>query len=272
MGLSKRRKGAAGAVEPAAVPQAFLQRLLWTRNNRYCLADWENICGLEFGRIRSMLVKCIGELTKSYPAPGSWLRLEVGRRDDCFIAFPTGDFDADADDMRLTEQDVQMWRLDWAQVEAEFGEGLEMVKLSSENAQPSPKISAAPTTLSREEGELIADKAAKKVLAGVEPALSFSRLKTKQTANQNLVVAFTRERRKHATDSETFEVLAQLDISTARATGKAPWLRLSVAKGHQKQAVKGELLDPVVITDHADALERRYYRALEYAKRTPSEK
>lgn len=78
---------------------------------RLCLADWQRVLGGDFERVRARLVKCVGEIAKSYPAPGTGLRLAVRECKSGYIAHPVGDFDHDAEDLRLTEQDVQVWRL-----------------------------------------------------------------------------------------------------------------------------------------------------------------
>lgn len=92
------------------------------RNTRACLADWKISLGPHFPRVRPLLVLCIGQIAASYPSPGSNLRLRVRQREVGYLAHPVGEFDVDAEDLCLSEEDVQMWSLDWAKVEEEFGE------------------------------------------------------------------------------------------------------------------------------------------------------
>jgi len=110
---------------------------------------------------------------------------------------------------------------------------------------------------------MAAQKGAEIALAAVAPALRCSKLNPDRGATDDLVHAFTVERRQHATDGEAFNALARWDIETARKTpDRAPWMRLSDAKRHYRRAVHG---DPVTHADtaaRADALERRYRRAI----------
>lgn len=78
---------------------------------RLCLGDWEQALGKEFVGIRPQLVKCIGEITKSFPHPDTGLRLAVRECACGYVAHPVGDFEHDAEDLTLTEKDVQLWRL-----------------------------------------------------------------------------------------------------------------------------------------------------------------
>jgi len=92
------------------------------RNTRACLADWEIALGPHMPRVRPLLVLCIGQIAASYPTPGSKLRLRVRQREVGYLAHPVGEFDVDAEDLHLTDEEVQLWALDWKKVEAEFGE------------------------------------------------------------------------------------------------------------------------------------------------------
>lgn len=84
-----------------APDRVFLERLLTVRRTRCCMADWKIIFKSDLERVRPFLIKCIGLLAKSYPAPGTGLRLRVDERKNGFVAFPKGDFFYDADDIRL---------------------------------------------------------------------------------------------------------------------------------------------------------------------------
>jgi hypothetical protein len=106
-----------------ALPKDLRERLLTLRGSRLCLADWGLIFGPELYRVQPLLAKCIGEMAKSYPTPETGLRLRVDPREVGFLAHPVGDFDHDAEDLTLTEKEVQLWQLNWAMVESEFGEG-----------------------------------------------------------------------------------------------------------------------------------------------------
>jgi hypothetical protein len=113
-----------------------------------------------------------------------------------------------------------------------------------------------------------AQKAAEIALATVAPALRCSKLNPDRGARDDLVQAFSLERKKHATDGETFTALARLDIETARKTpDKAPWMRLSDANRQYNRAVRGEAVRADDIATRAVALERRYRRALRDAAR-----
>jgi hypothetical protein len=122
-GGAARREPAPPANAPAAPPAALRQRLLGLRGAKLCLADWHCALGTDARRVRPVLVKCVGELAKSYPTPDSGLRLRVDPREDGYLAHPEGDFAHDADDLTLSEAEVQLWRLDWEKVEAEYGAG-----------------------------------------------------------------------------------------------------------------------------------------------------
>ena len=114
--------------------------------------------------------------------------------------------------------------------------------------------------------DAIAQKAAEIVLAAVAPALRCSKLNPDRDATDDLVQAFTLERKKRATDGETFTALARLDIEMARKTpDKAPWMRLSDAHRHYSRAVRGEAVRAGDIATRAVALERRYRRAVREA-------
>lgn len=105
-----------------AVPdRVFLERLLTVRHTRCCMADWKITFKVDLERVRPCLVKVVGVLAKSYPAPGTALRLVVRETANGYLAHPTGDFDHDCEDLRLTLKDVEMWALDWAKVEEAFG-------------------------------------------------------------------------------------------------------------------------------------------------------
>jgi len=109
----------------------------------------------------------------------------------------------------------------------------------------------------------VAQKAAEIALATIAPALRCSKLNPTRCATDDLVQAYNLERKKHATDRETFRVLSRLDIETARKTpDKAPWMRLSDANRHYRQAVHGDAVRAVDIATRAVALQRRYRRAI----------
>ena len=110
----------------------------------------------------------------------------------------------------------------------------------------------------------VAQQAAEIALATIAPALRCSKLNPNRGATDDLVQAYNLERKKHATDRETFRALSRLDIETARKTpDKAPWMRLSDANRHYRQAVHGDAMRAVDIATRADALQRRYRRAIE---------
>ncbi len=181
----------------AALPQAVRARLLTLRDSKLCMVDWCQAFGWELRRVEPLLVKCIGELTKTYPDPDTGLRLQVGRRDDFFIAFPTGDFDCDAEDQRLTERDVQLWRLDWVKVEAEFGEGLGLVdRLSKEGQSPSKTGNAATTSRSLSAKRARAGRAKRKVLDAGDRA--------------KIKAAFQLYRKRYETDNAAATEIASL--------------------------------------------------------------
>ena len=109
----------------------------------------------------------------------------------------------------------------------------------------------------------VAQKAAEIALATIAPALRCSKLNPTRGATDDLVQAYNLERKKHATDRETFRALSRLDIETARKTpDKAPWMRLSDANRHYRQAVQGDAVRAVDIATRAVALQRRYRRAI----------
>lgn len=85
---------------------------------RLCLVDWEYALGKHFKKLKPLLVKCVGEITHSYPAPETRIRLDVDRRDDCFLAYPTEEVDFNVEDIVLTLKDVQLWCFDPAKVAA----------------------------------------------------------------------------------------------------------------------------------------------------------
>ncbi len=119
----------------------------------------------------------------------------------------------------------------------------------------------------------VAKKAAEIVLASVAPALRCSKLNPDRGATDDLVQAFTLERKKQATDGATFRALARLDIEVARKTpDKAPWMRVSDANRHYNRAVRGESVRADCITTRADALERRYRRAIGLGQRMDKKK
>ena len=118
-----------------------------------------------------------------------------------------------------------------------------------------------------------ANMAAEKTLAPIHPALRLSKMNPDSTVTDSLVLAFTRERVNRTTNSETFKYLARLDIETARATpDKAPWLRESAAVQHNARRVHDESIKPEEIASRARALERRYRRAIQKAKRQTPKK
>jgi hypothetical protein len=127
----KNKAGAMG--EPADTTASngadFLRLLAPLRASCLCLADWAVALRGDLGRIRPLLLKCMGRMTKSYPDPGSGLRLTVEARGAGFLAFPVGDFDLDAEDLALTETEVQLWRLDWGKTTRAFPELLECGRL-----------------------------------------------------------------------------------------------------------------------------------------------
>ncbi|MEI8140176.1 MAG: hypothetical protein WCI03_09950 [bacterium] len=109
----------------------------------------------------------------------------------------------------------------------------------------------------------VAQQAAEIALATIAPALRCSKLNPNRGATDDLVQAYNLERKKHATDRETFRALSRLDIETARKTpDKAPWMRLSEANRHYRQAVHGDAMRAVDIATRAVALHRRYRRAI----------
>jgi len=109
----------------------------------------------------------------------------------------------------------------------------------------------------------VAQQAAEIALATIAPALRCSKLNPNRGATDDLVQAYNLERKKHATDRETFRALSRLDIETARKTpDKAPWMRLSDANRHYRQAVHGDAVRAVDIATRAAALHRRYRRAI----------
>jgi hypothetical protein len=112
----------------------------------------------------------------------------------------------------------------------------------------------------------VAQKAAEIVLAAVAPALRCSKLNPDRGATDDLVQAFTLERKKRATDRATFRALARLDIEVARKTpDKAPWMRVGDANRQYSRAVRGEAVRADDVATRAVALERRYRRALREA-------
>jgi hypothetical protein len=114
--------------------------------------------------------------------------------------------------------------------------------------------------------DAVAKKAAELVLAAVAPALRCSKLNPDRGATDDLVQAFTLERKKRATDRATFRALARLDIEVARKTpDKAPWMRVGDANRHYNRAVRGEAVRADDVATRAFALERRYRRALREA-------
>ena len=109
----------------------------------------------------------------------------------------------------------------------------------------------------------LAQKAAEIALATIAPALRCSKLNPTRGATDDLVQAYNLERKNHATDAETFRALSRLDIETARKTpDKAPWMRLSDANRHYRQAVHGDAVRSLDIATRAAALHRRYRRAI----------
>ncbi|MEI8140606.1 MAG: hypothetical protein WCI03_12155 [bacterium] len=119
----------------------------------------------------------------------------------------------------------------------------------------------------------VAQKAAEIALATIAPALRCSKLNPNRGATDDLVQAYNLERKKHANDVETFWALSRLDIETARKTpDKAPWMRLSDANRHYRQAVHGDAMRAVDIATRADALQRRYRRAIEQTQRLGANK
>jgi len=119
----------------------------------------------------------------------------------------------------------------------------------------------------------VAQQAAEIALATIAPALRCSKLNPNRGATDDLVQAYNLERKKHATDRETFRALSRLDIETARKTpDKAPWMRLSDANRHYRQAVHGDAMRAVDIATRADALQRRYRRAIEQTQQLGTNK
>lgn len=86
-----------------------------------CIADWQQALGSRFKQLKPLLVKCVGEITHSYPVPGTGIRLDVDRRGDRFLAYPVEDEHVDIEDIPLTLRDVQLWRLDADKVAAYLG-------------------------------------------------------------------------------------------------------------------------------------------------------
>jgi hypothetical protein len=119
----------------------------------------------------------------------------------------------------------------------------------------------------------VAREAAEIALASIAPALRCSKLNPNRGATDDLVQAYNLERKKHANDVETFWALSRLDIETARKTpDKAPWMRLSDANRHYRLAVHGDAIRAVDIATRAEALQRRYRRAIEQTQQLGSNK
>ncbi|MBP7830731.1 MAG: hypothetical protein KA248_12525 [Kiritimatiellae bacterium] len=110
---------------------------------KLCLVDWQVALGEHFKKLKPFLVKCIGEITHSYPAPETRIRLDVDRRGDRFLAYATDEVDYDVEDILLTLKDVQLWRLDTVKITAAFGGSSPSV---SSSPQPAP---SAPVTHAR---------------------------------------------------------------------------------------------------------------------------
>jgi hypothetical protein len=113
------------------------------------------------------------------------------------------------------------------------------------------------------------------LIAAVNSALFFSRVNPdkKQKASGELVEKFQELRHKCETNRATWFAIAQWEIETARKTpDKVKWMRRSVAKSHYDRAVRGEPFTQKEIKTHVAALERRYRRAVEQAKRPPAKK
>lgn len=120
------------------------------RHTRACLVDWEIAVGPYFARVRPMLVRCVGQMSASYPVPGSKLRLRVRQQKVGYLAHPVDEFDLDAEDLILTDEEVQMWELEWAMVEKVFGRADgEAVKLSA-GAAVSVRVRAKQVSAGRE--------------------------------------------------------------------------------------------------------------------------
>ncbi len=81
--------------------------------SKLCLADWRYLTHAHFDDIQPLLTICTGEVTSTYPLPHiPEFRMHVDRRGDRFVAYTVGDWDQVADDLALTLDDVQLWRLD----------------------------------------------------------------------------------------------------------------------------------------------------------------
>lgn len=80
--------------------------------SRYCLGDWKRILQKNYAAVQPLLVKCVGEIAKTFPHPDTGLRLRVRQLEQGYVAHPMGGFEYDSEDLLLTEKDVQLWRVD----------------------------------------------------------------------------------------------------------------------------------------------------------------
>jgi len=94
------------------------------------LADWRRLLEGYFECVQRYLEKCPGEIASTIPCPGSNLRLEVGKREGMYVAYPAEGFEGDAESLAdLTEADVALWRFECGRFELDLCRALGLTPL-----------------------------------------------------------------------------------------------------------------------------------------------
>lgn len=95
-----------------------MRRSIWTtvarlHEAKMPLADWQRLLASDFGRVRTFLTECPGEIAGTIPCPRSGQRLHVAERRGMYLAFPEEGFEGDSAQLaNLKLADVILWRLD----------------------------------------------------------------------------------------------------------------------------------------------------------------
>lgn len=76
------------------------------------LAGWRLLLGVDFDEVRPHLLRCHGKRVGGYPNPEGDGWLTVRESGDGYVAFASGDEAEDFEDVRLTWEEVQSWRVD----------------------------------------------------------------------------------------------------------------------------------------------------------------
>lgn len=105
------------------------------RNARESLAWWQRILGAGFNQVRPFLTACPGQRCTHYPCPVTGIPLTVAPARGGFVAFATGE-EADAlDDVSLTWEQVQVWRLDVEGLSADLAKVLQLDAVPADGEQ-----------------------------------------------------------------------------------------------------------------------------------------